>query len=175
MAWPFVSLFASSVIRDPASEPRGAGGSFSSLDNAGLYARSEKAMSSVNVHCGTLTCGPTPVWRPVSDPGGRVHTPIFDADSHRPDTRVAGRFAHRAVPEPMASLPALRQSHRQQEIGRQGPRAQGPKGWIAPGALDAGARSRIFAALEIDAELVRDLRSRPLRVDHGRAPRPGVA
>jgi hypothetical protein len=60
-----------------------------------------------------------------------VHTPIFDADSHRPDTRVAGRFAHRAVPEPMASLPALRQSHRQQEIGRQvlkGPRAQGPKG-----------------------------------------------
>ena len=52
----------------------------------------------------------------------------------------------------MASLPDLWESHRGQDIGPEVLR--GPKGWMAPGALDTQVRSRVLDALEIDAQLV---------------------
>jgi uncharacterized protein len=98
-----------------------------------------------------------------------VDTAIFDADSHLmetpewleefadPDVRdrlsplgLAGAGAGAA--ELMASLPALWQSHREQEIGVEV--LKGPKGWMAPGALDTEVRSRVLDALGIDAQLV---------------------
>jgi predicted TIM-barrel fold metal-dependent hydrolase len=54
--------------------------------------------------------------------------------------------------ELMASLPGLWDSHRRQEIGPEV--LQGPKGWMAPGALDTEVRSRVLDALHIDAQLV---------------------
>jgi len=54
--------------------------------------------------------------------------------------------------ELMASLPELWESHRHQEIGPEV--LKGPKGWMAPGALDTEVRSRVLDALHIDAQLV---------------------
>ncbi len=54
--------------------------------------------------------------------------------------------------ELMASLPDLWESHRHLEIGPEV--LKGPKGWMAPGALDTEVRSRVLDALGIDAQLV---------------------
>jgi len=102
-------------------------------------------------------------------PGGPVDTAIFDADSHLMETpEWLGEFTDDAVrgqlaplglegagagaAELMASLPELWESHRHQEIGRDV--LQGPKGWMAPGALDTEVRSRVLDALQIHAQLV---------------------
>jgi predicted TIM-barrel fold metal-dependent hydrolase len=98
-----------------------------------------------------------------------METAIFDADSHLMETpEWLGTFADaslrdRLAPlglegagsgaaELMASLPDLWESHRHQEIGADVIR--GPKGWMAPGALDVEVRSRVLDALGIDAQLV---------------------
>ena len=97
-------------------------------------------------------------------PGGPVDTAIFDADSHLMETPDwLGEFADESVrsqlaplglegagagaADLMASLPELWETHRHQEIGREV--LQGPKGWMAPGALDTEVRSRVLDALEI--------------------------
>jgi predicted TIM-barrel fold metal-dependent hydrolase len=54
--------------------------------------------------------------------------------------------------ELMASLPALWESHRSLDIGTDV--LAGPKGWMAPGALDTEVRSRVLDALSIEAQLV---------------------
>src|SRR6516162_1949576 len=54
--------------------------------------------------------------------------------------------------ELMAQLPELWESQRAEPIGPEV--LKGPKGWKAPGALDAGVRTRVLDALEIDAQLV---------------------
>ncbi|MBV8461782.1 MAG: amidohydrolase family protein, partial [Acidimicrobiales bacterium] len=94
---------------------------------------------------------------------------IFDADSHLMETpEWLGGFADEAVrdrldplgfegagagaAELMARLPELWESHRHQAIGPEVLR--GPKGWMAPGALDTEVRSRVLDALHIDAQLV---------------------
>jgi predicted TIM-barrel fold metal-dependent hydrolase len=98
-----------------------------------------------------------------------METAIFDADSHLMETpEWLGTFADDSVrdrlaplglegagsgaAELMASLPDLWESHRHQEIGTDVIR--GPKGWMAPGALDVEVRSRVLDALGIDAQLV---------------------
>ena len=94
---------------------------------------------------------------------------IFDADSHvmevedwlpsfaDPDMRErlfplgldgAGAGAKKL----MASLPDLWAGHKTQEIGADV--ISGPKGWMAPGALDTEVRSKVLDALGIDAQLV---------------------
>jgi len=96
-------------------------------------------------------------------------TSIFDADSHvmevegwlapfaDPDVRprlaplgLAGAGAR--AEELMASLPALWERQRDEEIGPDV--IAGPKGWLAPGALDTEVRSRVLDALDIGAQLV---------------------
>ncbi len=94
---------------------------------------------------------------------------IFDADSHLMETpEWLGGFADEGVrrrlaplglegagagaAELMASLPELWESHRHQAIGPEV--LKGPKGWMAPGALDTEVRSRVLDALGIDAQLV---------------------
>jgi predicted TIM-barrel fold metal-dependent hydrolase len=101
--------------------------------------------------------------------GGTVTTAIFDADSHLMETAnwLEGYAdeAVRALLRPlalesavagaaalMAQLPDLWEQHRHQEIGPEV--LSGPKGWMAPGALDTGVRSRVLDALAIDAQLV---------------------
>ena len=98
-----------------------------------------------------------------------MESAIFDADSHLMETSDwLGEFADESVrsqldtlglegagagaAELMASLPGLWDSHRHQEIGPEV--LQGPKGWMAPGALDTEVRSRVLDALHIDAQLV---------------------
>jgi predicted TIM-barrel fold metal-dependent hydrolase len=98
-----------------------------------------------------------------------VHTAIFDADSHLMETPDwLGAFADPSVrdrlaplglegagagaAELMAQLPELWESQRAEPIGPEV--LKGPKGWKAPGALDAGVRTRVLDALEIDAQLV---------------------
>ena len=98
-----------------------------------------------------------------------METAIFDADSHLMETPDwLGEFADRGiraklrpldfagagtgVAELMASLPAVWEEHRSEDIGREV--LSGPKGWMAPGALDAEVRSRVLDALEIEAQLV---------------------
>jgi uncharacterized protein len=98
-----------------------------------------------------------------------VDTAIFDADSHLMETpEWLGLFADDAVrdrlaplglegagsgaAELMASLPELWEAHRAEEIGPEV--LKGPKGWMAPGALDTEVRSRVLDALGIDAQLV---------------------
>src|ERR1700735_872958 len=98
-----------------------------------------------------------------------MDTAIFDADSHLMETPDwLGGFADAGLrdrlgslglegagagaTELMASLAELWAAHRQQEIGAQV--VKGPKGWMAPGALDTEVRSRVLDALEIDAQLV---------------------
>jgi predicted TIM-barrel fold metal-dependent hydrolase len=98
-----------------------------------------------------------------------VTTAIFDADSHLMETSDwLGSFADPEVrdqllslvldgagagaAELMASLPELWERQRHQEIGRDV--IAGPKGWMAPGALDPQVRSRVLDALDISAQLV---------------------
>ncbi|HWD55019.1 MAG TPA: amidohydrolase family protein [Acidimicrobiales bacterium] len=98
-----------------------------------------------------------------------MHTAIFDADSHLMETPDwLGEFADESVRprleplglagagagavELMAKLPELWAAHRGQEIGPEV--IKGPKGWMAPGALDTQVRSRVLDALGIDAQLV---------------------
>ena len=98
-----------------------------------------------------------------------MESAIFDADSHLMETpewlgsfadaSVRDRFASLGLEgagakaaELMASLPDLWESHRHQEISSDVLR--GPKGWMAPGALDVEVRSRVLDALGIDAQLV---------------------
>src|ERR1700722_19801209 len=96
-------------------------------------------------------------------------TAIFDADSHLMETPDwLGEFADESVrtrleplglagagakaTELMESLPELWDSHRTQEIGPEV--LSGPKGWLAPGALDTEVRSRVLDALGITAQMV---------------------
>jgi predicted TIM-barrel fold metal-dependent hydrolase len=98
-----------------------------------------------------------------------VETAIFDADSHLMETPDwLGDFADQGiraklrpldfagagtgVAELMASLPSVWEEHRKEAIGREV--LSGPKGWMAPGALDVEVRSRVLDALEIEAQLV---------------------
>ncbi len=98
-----------------------------------------------------------------------MDTAIFDADSHLMETPDwLGEFADEALrrrfeplglagagsgaAELMEKLPDVWESHRDQEIGPEV--LQGPKGWMAPGALDTEVRSRVLDALGIDAQLV---------------------
>jgi predicted TIM-barrel fold metal-dependent hydrolase len=94
---------------------------------------------------------------------------IFDADSHVMETEDwLPSFAEPAVRERlgslglekagskakelMDSLPGLWAGQRDQEIGPDV--ISGPKGWLAPGALDTDVRSRVLDALGISAQLV---------------------
>ena len=108
-----------------------------------------------------------------------MESAIFDADSHLMETSDwLGEFADESVrsqldtlglegagagaAELMASLPELWDSHRHQEIGPEV--LQGPKGWMAPGALDTEVRSRVLDALRHRRPArLPDLRPRPLR------------
>lgn len=94
---------------------------------------------------------------------------IFDADSHvmeiddwlpsfaDPDVRerlspLGLEKAGSGAAELMAKLPDLWEKHRDQEIDAAV--ISGPKGWLAPGALDTGVRSKVLDALGISAQLV---------------------
>jgi predicted TIM-barrel fold metal-dependent hydrolase len=98
-----------------------------------------------------------------------VDTAIFDADSHLMETPDwLGEFADEGLrsrleplgltgagsgaAELMEKLPGVWDSHREQVIGPEV--LQGPKGWMAPGALDTEVRSRVLDTLGIDAQLV---------------------
>ena len=52
----------------------------------------------------------------------------------------------------MSKLPDLWDEHRHQRIGPEV--LSGPKGWMAPGALDTQVRSRVLDALGITAQMV---------------------
>jgi predicted TIM-barrel fold metal-dependent hydrolase len=94
---------------------------------------------------------------------------IFDADSHVMETEdwlpsfgepgVRERLgtlgldkAGGRAKELMDSLPGVWAGQRDEEIGPDV--ISGPKGWLAPGALDAAVRSRVLDALGISAQLV---------------------
>jgi uncharacterized protein len=96
-------------------------------------------------------------------------TQIFDADSHVmevedwlpsfADPAVRERLrplglekAGKGAAELMASLPGLWERHRGEDIDASV--ISGPKGWLAPGALDTSVRSKVLDALAIDAQLV---------------------
>ncbi len=98
-----------------------------------------------------------------------MESAVFDADSHLMETpQWLDAYADESLrsglaplpfdgagagaAELMARLPALWESHRHQDIGPEV--LQGPKGWMAPGALDTAVRSRVLDALRIDAQLV---------------------
>jgi predicted TIM-barrel fold metal-dependent hydrolase len=94
---------------------------------------------------------------------------VFDADSHVMETEewLPG-FADPGIRDQLATLgldgagakaaelmrqlPDVWASHRDQEIGPEV--ISGPKGWMAPGALDTSVRSRVLDALGISAQLV---------------------
>ena len=126
-------------------------------------------MSQVNVLCATWEGGSTLVSELHDTPGGTMTTAIFDADSHLMETpEWLGEFADASVRERlaplgfggagsgadklMASLPDLWASQREADIGPEV--LKGPKGWMAPGALDADVRTRVLDALGIAAQLV---------------------
>ncbi|MGH9080027.1 MAG: amidohydrolase family protein, partial [Acidimicrobiales bacterium] len=96
-------------------------------------------------------------------------TAIFDADSHLMETADwLGSFADPQVrdqllplvldgagakaTELMSTLPELWEGQRHQNIGPEV--LKGPKGWMAPGALDTQVRSRVLDALGISAQMV---------------------
>jgi uncharacterized protein len=98
-----------------------------------------------------------------------VELAVFDADSHLMETSdwlvgyadegVRDRLAPLGLEgagagaaELMAGLPALWESHQELEIGPEV--IKGPKGWMAPGALDGVVRGRVLDALGITAQLV---------------------
>jgi len=98
-----------------------------------------------------------------------MSTAIFDADSHVMETPdwLSG-FADPAIRDQLAPLPvekagaavgemlaamtAAQERHRAEVVGDDV--LAGPKGWLAPGALDAEVRSRVLDALHITAQLV---------------------
>jgi predicted TIM-barrel fold metal-dependent hydrolase len=105
----------------------------------------------------------------TNDDGGPDVTAIFDADSHVMETADwltsyadAGikdqllplelDSAGAGAAELMASLPGLWEEHRTLDIGADV--ISGPKGWMAPGALDTQVRSRVLDALGIEVQLV---------------------
>lgn len=116
---------------------------------------------------------------------------VFDADSHvmevegwlpafaDPDVReqlgeLGLASAGAGAAELMSSLPSLWEQHRRQDLDASV--LAGPKGWMAPGALDSGVRTRVLDALGIDAQLVfptfalaQFARSRDLDVRYGGA------
>src|SRR3954454_8796165 len=95
---------------------------------------------------------------------------IFDADSHLMEIDdwlpafTDPQFRDRLSPlglenaggsrarDLMRSLPDLWAPQRTEPVSTEV--ISGPKGWLAPGALDADVRSRVLDALEIDAQLV---------------------
>lgn len=96
-------------------------------------------------------------------------TKIFDADSHvmevddwlpsfaDPSVRdqlrpLALEKAGKGAAQLIASLPDVWERHQGEDIDASV--IAGPKGWLAPGALDTGVRSRVLDALGIDAQLV---------------------
>jgi predicted TIM-barrel fold metal-dependent hydrolase len=96
-------------------------------------------------------------------------TAIFDADSHVMETPdwLSGfadpairdqlvplpvEKAGAAVGEMLAAMTAAQERHRAAVVGDDV--LAGPKGWLAPGALDAEVRSRVLDALHITAQLV---------------------
>lgn len=96
-------------------------------------------------------------------------TMVFDADSHvmevedwlpqyaDPDVRellhpLGLEKAGKGAAKLMASLPDLWERHRNEDVPTDV--ISGPKGWMAPGALDAGVRSRVLDTLGIDAQLI---------------------
>ncbi|HVA06037.1 MAG TPA: amidohydrolase family protein [Acidimicrobiales bacterium] len=96
-------------------------------------------------------------------------TAVFDADSHLmetpewlgsfadPDVRdlllpMAFEAAGAGAAELMSNLPQIWEGHRREEIDAGV--LSGPKGWMAPGALDTEVRSRVLTALGITAQLV---------------------
>ena len=96
-------------------------------------------------------------------------TAIFDADSHLMETSEwLSSYAEEGIKEQlmpleldsagagaaelMASLPKLWEEHRHADIGPEV--LTGPKGWMAPGALDTQVRSRVLDALDIKVQLV---------------------
>jgi predicted TIM-barrel fold metal-dependent hydrolase len=98
-----------------------------------------------------------------------MRTGVFDADSHVMETeewlpsfaepgvreRLSGLGLANAgarASELLATLPALWASQREAEVGPEV--IAGPKGWLAPGALDSQVRSRVLDALGIAAQLV---------------------
>ena len=130
-------------------------------------------MSRINVRWTPLgapfSCARVYAGRNIFNSGGHVEPAIFDADSHLMETADwLSRYAddgvrHRLAPlglegagagaaELMDSLPELWESHRSLEIGPEV--IKGPKGWMAPGALDTEVRTRVLDALGISAQLV---------------------
>jgi predicted TIM-barrel fold metal-dependent hydrolase len=95
-------------------------------------------------------------------------TAIFDADSHVMETgdwlpgfadpgirdRLKGLGLEGAgnLANVFEKLDTVWAEHREQEIGPEV--LKGPKGWMAPGALDTGVRSKVLDALGIEAQLV---------------------
>ena len=95
---------------------------------------------------------------------------IFDADSHLMEVEdwlpahAEPQMRDRLTPlgfenaggprvrDLMLELPDLWQRQRTEPVSTDV--ISGPKGWLAPGALDADVRSRVLDALEIDAQLV---------------------
>src|ERR1700732_2525209 len=94
---------------------------------------------------------------------------IFDAGSHLmevedwlpgyadPDVRerlgpLGLEKAGQGAGKMFASLPGLWERQRSEQVTADV--ISGPKGWLAPGALDSGVRSRVLDALGINAQLV---------------------
>jgi predicted TIM-barrel fold metal-dependent hydrolase len=94
---------------------------------------------------------------------------VFDADSHLmevddwlpayADPQVRDRLrplgfdnAGAGAAELMSSLPGLWAQQRDEDVTADV--ISGPKGWVAPGALDADVRTRVLDALGISAQLV---------------------
>lgn len=98
-----------------------------------------------------------------------ARTMYFDADSHvmevedwlprfaDPDVRdqlkpLGLEKAGKGAADLMASLPELWEKHRNQDVPDDV--ISGPKGWLAPGALDSDVRSKVLDTLGIDAQLI---------------------
>src|SRR4051812_8271875 len=95
---------------------------------------------------------------------------IFDADSHLmevedwlpayADADVRDRLTPLGfenaggarIRDLMLELPELWERQRTEKVSADV--ISGPKGWLAPGALESDVRSRVLDALEIDAQLV---------------------
>jgi uncharacterized protein len=94
---------------------------------------------------------------------------VFDADSHLmeieswvpsyADPGVRDQLSSLGfekfgddVDKLMAKLPKLWDRHRQEDVNAEV--LAGPKGWMAPGSLDAGVRSKVLDTLGINAQLV---------------------
>jgi uncharacterized protein len=126
-------------------------------------------MRPINVVCEALSRLEVYAEATTTGARGPMHTAIFDADSHLMETPDwLGRYAEEGVrdrlaplglegagaeaAELMAKLPGLWEAQRHEEVGAEV--IKGPKGWMAPGALDPEVRARVLDALHIDAQLV---------------------